>query len=122
MNHSKRYFVDIRGGCAAVRDSEHPDYNSDYQGLHQDTIDVVEYRHGFQNPETNSWDMKKEDVDYLNNLCEELNRTCFKVKDNFTREEVIDLIKNNLMNEIDMIYNGQAVSYKDLDKWIDENL
>lgn len=70
---SKRFFLDIRSGCGAVRDKEHPDFDSSYQGLHQSTVDVVEYRHGFQDHKNSCWNMKQEDIDYLTNLCESLN-------------------------------------------------
>ncbi len=68
----QRYIVDIRSGCGAVIDTKHEDYDKDYPGLHQDTSGVVEYKHGFRS--TDGWDMKKEDVDYLNNLCYTLNK------------------------------------------------
>lgn len=74
LNQSRvmpRYFVDIRGGCGAVRDKWHESYDEDYPGLHGDTPDVVEYKHGYT---TNGvWNMRDEDVKYLNNLCERLN-------------------------------------------------
>ena len=68
-----RFFVDLRSGCGAVRDRLHPDFDADYQGLHNDTIDVIEYKHGFQNSEINSWDMKQEDINFLNERCASLN-------------------------------------------------
>lgn len=40
----KRYFVDLRVGCVAVRDSQKTDPM--YHGLHSDTEGVVWYRHG----------------------------------------------------------------------------
>jgi hypothetical protein len=78
MNKAKqkaRFFVDIRSGCGAVRDRLHPQYDPDYPGLHQDTVDVIEYRHGFRNTGDSGifWDMKQEDVDFLNELCASLN-------------------------------------------------
>lgn len=42
----ERFFVDVRGGCVAVRDREHPDYDADYRGLHFDMPDVMAYWHG----------------------------------------------------------------------------
>lgn len=68
-----RYFIDKRAGCAAVRDREHPKYDKDYQGLHQDTPDVVVYAHGFQNHEKKCWDMRPEHMNYLELECERLN-------------------------------------------------
>ncbi|MCK9417597.1 helix-turn-helix transcriptional regulator [Candidatus Dojkabacteria bacterium] len=66
-----RYFVDIRCGCGAVRDRYHESYNKDYPGLHRDTPDVVEYKHGYT--ANGIWNMKDDDVTYLNELCNRLN-------------------------------------------------
>ena len=68
-----RFFVDLRSGCGAVRDRLHPNFEPDYQGLHNDTCDVVKYRHGYQNSKTKSWDMRQEDIDFLNDCCASLN-------------------------------------------------
>ena len=68
-----RFFLDVRAGCAAIRDRKHPDYNEDYQGLHSDTLDVVEYRHGFQNHDKKCWDMREEDIKHLTDYCASLN-------------------------------------------------
>jgi len=46
---SIRFFIDERAGCIAVRDKKHPSYNPDYQGLHNDTADVIFYAHGNRN-------------------------------------------------------------------------
>ena len=66
-----RYFLDIRGGCAAVRDRQHPEYDESYPGLHESTLDVVEYKHGFNS--YNGWEMHQEDIDYLQSVCDKLN-------------------------------------------------
>ena len=66
-----RYFVDIRCGCGAVRDKWHESYDEDYPGLHSDTLDAVEYKNGYI--ANGVWNMKQEDIDYLNQLCERLN-------------------------------------------------
>jgi hypothetical protein len=68
-----RFLLDIRCGCAAVRDTKHPRYDKDYHGLHRDTSDVVEYRHGFQNSEKGCWEMKDEDIKFLIDYCASLN-------------------------------------------------
>lgn len=68
-----RFFLDIRCGCAAIRDTRHPKYDQDYPGLHHDTCDVVEYRHGFQNKEKQCWEMKDDDIKYLSDYCDSLN-------------------------------------------------
>ena len=70
---SNRFILDIRCGCAAVRDTKHPKYNKDYPGLHRDTCDVVEYRHGFQNSEKGYWEMRDEDIKFLTDYCASLN-------------------------------------------------
>ncbi|GAF72503.1 unnamed protein product, partial [marine sediment metagenome] len=56
LKGESRFFLDLRGGCGAVRDSKHPNHDPDYQGLHEDTRDVVEYRHGFQNHKKGCWE------------------------------------------------------------------
>ena len=66
-----RYFVDERGRCAAVRDKYHKGYDTEYQGLHQDTSDVVIYKHGYNSKD--GWMMKQEDIDFLNAQCNRLN-------------------------------------------------
>lgn len=66
-----RYFVDERGGIAAVRDRHHKSYDAEYQGLHADTPDVIKYKHGYMLDGV--WEMKKEDVDFLNSECDRLN-------------------------------------------------
>ena len=83
-----RYFVDIRSGCGAVRDRKHENYNERHPGLHHDTSDVVEYKHGFQGK--GPWNMLQEDIDYLNNLCNRLNRAelNIKTKDDLFFEEI----------------------------------
>ena len=67
------YFVDIRSGCGAVVDRQHPDYNVGYPGLHQDTPGVVLYKHGLRNNENGGWDMREEDIQELQELCDKLN-------------------------------------------------
>ena len=66
-----RYFADIRNGCGAVRDKWHESYDKDYPGLQSDTPDVVEYKPGYT--ANGFWNMRQEDIDYLNQLCERLN-------------------------------------------------
>ena len=68
-----RYFVDIRVGCGAVIDRQHPDYDESYPGLHNDTGGLVLYRHGYWVDGTNSWNMREEDITELNELCDKLN-------------------------------------------------
>lgn len=67
-----RYFLDIRIGCAAVRDRQHPDYDESYPGLHGDTPDVVLYKHGSEVAKV-GWEMREEDIKELQDLCDKLN-------------------------------------------------
>ena len=70
-----RYFVDERGGCAAVRDRNHPSFDPGYPGLHSYTPDVVEYRHGSENLVGDAiWYMGCKDIEELNTICTELNK------------------------------------------------
>lgn len=66
-----RFILDIRIGCGAVRDTQHPQHDKDYPGLHSYTCDVVEYRHGYHTE--NGWEMKDEDVEHLTRYCDSLN-------------------------------------------------
>jgi hypothetical protein len=68
-----RYFLDIRCGCAAVRDRLHPEYSESYPGLHSDTPDVVLYKHGLENNDNGGWNMREEDIQELQDLCDKLN-------------------------------------------------
>lgn len=74
----KRYFVDKRGGCVAVRDRKHPNYDPDYSGLHPDTPDVVEYYGGMMikdgEGKFKGWTVFPFDVEKCNALCDSLNR------------------------------------------------
>jgi hypothetical protein len=66
-----RYFLDIRCGCGAVMDRQHPDYDESYPGLHHDTSGVVLYKHGLSNKD--GWYMREEDIQELQDLCDKLN-------------------------------------------------
>jgi hypothetical protein len=77
-----RYFIDIRSGCAAVRDRLHPLYNPDYPGLHQDTPDVVEYIHGIRSG--NCWTVNTEGIERLKELTDKLN--IWPVRDRILKE------------------------------------
>ncbi len=71
INAIPRFFLDKRAGCAAVRDRQHIKHDPTYPGLHKDTVDVVEYRHGYT--ANNQWNMNETDIEDLNSLCEDLN-------------------------------------------------
>lgn len=76
----KRYFVDERGGCVAVRDRSNTD--PEYQGLHEDTGGVVKYWHGEQEKRVcescghvswGGWKVSEEFIEEANRLCDQLN-------------------------------------------------
>ena len=80
MNEILRYFVDIRGGCVAVRDRINTD--SDYNGLHNDTDGVVKFWDGtltkIKCPHCNQtmrteWTVSDEDIKQAEDLCHKLN-------------------------------------------------
>ena len=71
--NKSRYFVDIRNGCAAIRDRLHESYDEEYPGLHQSTEDVVENKHGYISK--NSWVLREEDIQYLHDKCKKLNES-----------------------------------------------
>jgi hypothetical protein len=76
IRHSKqmidRYFLDIRTGCGAVRDRQHESYDEGYPGLHQDTPDVVLYRHGIYAGGL-GWSISEADIKDLGDLCDRVN-------------------------------------------------
>lgn len=41
-----RFFLDERLGCIAIRDSHHPDFDIEHQGLDSELPDVVEFEMG----------------------------------------------------------------------------
>ena len=65
-----RFFIDERGGCIAVRDSKHPDYDETYPGLHNDTSDVIFYAHGNRNE--NGWYVDERFVKKANDVLSHL--------------------------------------------------
>lgn len=78
----QRYFVDLRGGCVAVRDRLLTD--PEYNGLHADTVGVVQYWHGVQNIERcpkccgaghigTGWEVRDDDAVEAHRLCDKLN-------------------------------------------------
>lgn len=104
-----KYFVDIRLGCGAIRNRLHPDYDLDYQGLHDTTADVVEYIQGsYKNGE---WNMKQEHIDWLHDKCKTLNE--MDAKNKCTIDEVLN-------NSIKAVYYGE--SYANLESYHIQNI
>lgn len=68
---NKRYFVDVRVGCVAIRDRQHPTYNPEYHGLSSELEDVVEYVEGKR--EFDLFVSDDAEVERLYKRCEQLN-------------------------------------------------
>ena len=75
-----RYFVDIRTGCAAVRDRELTSMED--TGLHEDMAGVVRYWHGVVKTRVcktcghrtpDGFTLPQDAIDAANKLCKELN-------------------------------------------------
>ena len=82
MVDKRRYFVDERIGCVAVRDRNLTD--PDYSGLHPDTPGVVEYWQGScpvitcsecGQQRSTGWEVDRDDVDAAHRRCHSLNAT-----------------------------------------------
>lgn len=84
----ERFFVDQRVGNIAVRDREHPQYNSSYPGLHQDTPDVIFYAHGSWSK--SGWSLSDFSVQKAHSICERLNASLQSSKD---KERIAELEK-----------------------------
>ena len=67
-----RYFVDERVGCIAIRDTMHPEYDETYPGLHDYTVDVIEFRMGDMDDKYN-WQISDIDRNILTYKCEKMN-------------------------------------------------
>lgn len=66
----KRYIVDERVGCIAIRDTKFTD--PDYPGLHNDTEGVLFYWHG-KKDENEAWHVNPVIVEKIQLLCEAMN-------------------------------------------------
>lgn len=67
----KRFFVDERAGCIAVRDREKT--NPSYQGLHADTPGVVHYWFGLYDEKGKTWSVKADDLKSAHEMAARLN-------------------------------------------------
>jgi hypothetical protein len=75
-----RFFVDERSGCVAVRDRTVTD--PEYNGLHYDTVGVIEYWPGKQvkencptcgHQQVLGWVISEDDLKAAHALCDRLN-------------------------------------------------
>ena len=66
-----RFFVDERVGCIAIRDSQHPDFDVEHQGLDHELPCVVKFKLG--NLVNNEWIVSDETIEQFNSECASLN-------------------------------------------------
>jgi len=66
-----RFFVDERVGCIAIRDSHHPDFDIEHQGLDYELPCVVRFEMG--KLINNEWVVGDETIDKFRSECASLN-------------------------------------------------
>ena len=66
-----RFFVDERVGCIAIRDTQHPDFDVEHQGLDSDMPCVVKFQMG--NLVRNGWELREDTVQSFKDECAFLN-------------------------------------------------
>ena len=81
MDSEKRFFIDQRCGCIAIRDRQNTD--PEYPGLHEDTQGVVWFRRGVQKDlppcptchrgQGKVWEVPEEIIKEAEKECERLN-------------------------------------------------
>ena len=66
-----RFFVDERVGCIAIRDSHHPDFDIEHQGLDSELPCIVKFEMG--KLVNNEWVVSDETIDKFRSKCVSLN-------------------------------------------------
>ena len=66
-----RFFVDERVGCIAIRDTHHPEYDVEHQGLDAELPDVVKFQMGTH--VNNEWVVSDEITEQFKTECASLN-------------------------------------------------
>jgi hypothetical protein len=66
-----RFFVDERVGCIAIRDSHHPDFDIEHQGLDSELPCVVKFEMG--KLVNNEWIVNNETIEQFRSECASLN-------------------------------------------------
>jgi len=66
-----RFFVDERVGCIAIRDTHHPDFDVERQGLDADMPCVVKFQMG--NLVRNGWELREDTIQKFKDECASLN-------------------------------------------------
>jgi hypothetical protein len=66
-----RFFVDERVGCIAIRDSHHPDFDIEHQGLDSELPCIVKFEMG--KLVNNEWVVSDETIEQFKSDCASLN-------------------------------------------------
>lgn len=66
-----RFFLDERVGCIAIRDSHHPEFDVEHQGLDSELPDVVEFEIG--KLVNNEWVVSEDVTNSFREKCRLLN-------------------------------------------------
>lgn len=66
-----RFFVDKRVGCIAIRDTQHPKFDVEHQGLDSELPDVVKFEMGTL--VNNEWVVSEEITKQFKSECASLN-------------------------------------------------
>lgn len=66
-----RFFVDERVGCIAIRDTQHPEFDVEHQGLDSELPDVVKFEMGTL--VDNEWVVSEEIIEHFKSECASLN-------------------------------------------------
>ena len=66
-----RFFIDERVGCIAIRDSQHPDFDIEHQGLDSELPCVVKFEMG--KLVNNEWIVGDETIKKFRSECASLN-------------------------------------------------
>ena len=66
-----RFFVDERVGCIAIRDTQHPEFDVEHQGLDSELPDVVRFEMG--TIVNNEWVVSDERIEHFKSECASLN-------------------------------------------------
>ena len=113
----ERYFLDVRGGIVAIRDRKHPDYDSDYPGLHSYMGDVVCCLTGHWNG--SEWTLP--DYSHLEKMCNDLNQLWFNNQggiDEVNRINSIEIKKSALLDDY---MEDWRLTSKSTREWFYEN-
>ncbi|AUR90730.1 coil containing protein [Vibrio phage 1.149.O._10N.286.55.A12] len=110
-----RYILDERVGCAAVIDTNHPEYDPDYPGLHSDTGGVVLYE-SFTNQ--SKMNISESEIEAARLIVERLKRDCktLNVTAPRTKTEFVKVEYNHAWEIIKLYEGGEELFKTDSDE------